>query len=226
MNESSGQSGCGKTSLCNLLRDNLGFCHFDGDVWSCGGDPVAYSGVPTKEMVEKFSGTDLKRHYDHIIENGFGRLFRGEKPELSHWLPFHTLMAEAVLEVWSKESKSLAVSYAVYDPDLRDYLKSKLPQVEFLILNDVAQQAVERKVQQVVAAVKEQNVTMSAFLSKFTSDYAGLSDEDCVRLLREKCGVTQTGFTPAREGIETGIDVENGMSLQDVFDKTRSLLKL
>jgi hypothetical protein len=47
----SGQSGCGKTTLGQQLHARAGFVHFDGDVFANGGEPEAFSGIPTAEML-------------------------------------------------------------------------------------------------------------------------------------------------------------------------------
>jgi hypothetical protein len=59
----SGQSGAGKTSLCNTLAAELGWLHFDGDIFAHGGDALAVTGIPDAEMVAKEQGSERKRHY-------------------------------------------------------------------------------------------------------------------------------------------------------------------
>ena len=231
----SGQSGSGKTSLGEALKQQHDFVHFDGDVFANGGVPEHFSGIPTEEML-KGGDPHVRAAYGKMVEEGFGPLLRGEPcPPLAVWAPFHDLLCADVLRVWDAHpDRSLAVSFAVYPRQVRDYVMSKLPRgatppaTVMLVLNDAAGSAVQRKFRQVETAAAAAGQSVKEFLTKFGPEWSSTpdaSDEQVRVRLRAKMVETQTGFTLAGPG-ELGIDVIDGMSAQEVLECACRLLSL
>jgi hypothetical protein len=121
------------------------------------------------------------------------------------------------------EARAIVVSFAVYAGFVRDFVASKLPNVEFVVLNDRIGATVKRKVQQVLDAAGQQ--PLSEYLGKFDSEYRPLTQEQCIARLHSKCSESQRGLEPARNG-EVGIELGDLERVHEVVATVRSILKL
>lgn len=122
-----GHPGAGKTTLGNEFRSRRGWLHFDGDMFSHGGDPIRDTGIPTKEQLAS-RDPERTRIYLEMAERGFGAMWRGETPPLSAWTPYYDLLAEAVQKAAeSHPNESMIVSMATYPAVLRAHIASKVP---------------------------------------------------------------------------------------------------
>ena len=212
-----GQSGCGKTTAGEGLRTSRGFAHFDGDVWASGGDPLLQTGIPDAAMMANASADAVERRA-LFAELGatFGDMFEGKSVELERWLPFHRAICQAVRAAWLASDKSMVVSFSVYRRDVRDFIRAQLPEVRFVVLDDVAGGAARRKLRQVLAAAEAANQTLAEFLSKFPGWEDGVTEE----ALLERLQKIQRGFEPADESKgEIRIDVLEGMTSEEVLEK-------
>ena len=154
-----GCSGAGKATLGEGLRDH-GFTHFDGDVWGRGGDATSFTGS-SQQLMEQMDDTHRER-WQQLVDN-FEVLFAGGSVELDAWLPFHEPMCDAIEAAW-REHGDLVVSFAVYPQNLRDWIKARLPAVQFIVLHDPQHQAVARKVQAAVDAARAKEMSLREFL--------------------------------------------------------------
>lgn len=225
----SGQSGCGKTTLGQNLKEKCGFVHFDGDTFAHGGRAEEFSGFATAEMLAK-GDEHVKQTYAKVVEQGFGPLLRGEPcPPLQVWKPFLDLLCHDVLRVWnSYPLSSLVVTFSVYPKFLRDYIRRFFSptQMSVVVLNDVASAAVERKMAQVMKAAEGQKI--QDFLGKFGGDWAKaheMTDEECVQLMKKKMMETENGFEKAGDD-EIGIDVTNDTKSDDVLQIVKQKLNI
>jgi hypothetical protein len=162
-----GQPGCGKTTLGNAMKATKGWLHYDGDMYTHGGHPIQDTGIPTAEMLAA-RDPELTKVYLEMGEKGFNAVFRGERPPLQVWIPFHDLMCADVLRRWEENpGASIIVTQAVYPRELRAYISSKIPFLEWVVMDDVAQGSVNRKLQQIKDAAAAEGQSMAQYLSKF-----------------------------------------------------------
>lgn len=222
----SGQSGAGKTTLGQSLHQRLvGWTHFDGDVFGHGGDPVTESGIASESMLQRRT-PEMKAAWSRMETEGFGRLFRGEDAPLEYWQPFHEMLCVGVAKAWQQCAPNhMVVTFSVYSLLVRDYIRSQLPEVKFVVLNDVLGAATERKVQQVAASAKAEGKSLAEFLTKFSPEWATRSEEEALAHLYKYCGSVQRGLDPfsASRG-EFGIDITASMSADSVYARARMLL--
>jgi gluconate kinase len=206
-----GQSGAGKTTLGNNLKAQCGFVHFDGDVFAHGGDATAFSGIPTPDMVAR-TDPQLKKIYDDCATNAFGGLFVGREVALAEWQPFVDLLLAEVKRKWVESApKSMVVTWSVYPKSLRDYIRTQLPDVQFVVLFD-AGSAARRKAQQTIDQAHADGKTLAEFLSTFGI----VGDAATEAALVARMATVQRGFEPA-SGDEFGIDVSDNVSSVDVL---------
>jgi gluconate kinase len=208
-----GQSGAGKTTLGNNLKEQYGFVHFDGDVFAHGGDATAFSGIPTPEMVAR-TDPQLKRIYADCATNAFGGLFVGRDVALAEWQPFVDLLLADVARKWAEaapSSSSMVVTWSVYPKSLRDYVRTQLPDVQFVVLCD-AGGASRRKARQTIEQAHADGKTLAEFLSTF-----GIVGDDATEAaLQTRMAAVQRGFEAA-SGDEFGIDVTDAVTSADVL---------
>lgn len=168
-----GHPGAGKTTLGNLVKERRQWLHFDGDSYTHGGDPIRDTGIPTKEMLDR-RDPELQRVYLEMADKGFGAVSRGQKPPLSAWTPFYDRMCADVLRTFQQHPHSMVVTHAlpVYDEALRAHISSKLPDLTWIILEDIGKAAAKREVKQVKDAAAAEGKTMSEYLTKFDAKWA------------------------------------------------------
>jgi gluconate kinase len=217
-----GQSGGGKTSLGNNLKDKCGFVHFDGDVFSAGADATRFTGVPTADMLASTDRT-LKQTYKDCAEHAFGGLFAGHAVPLARWTPFVDLLIANVKEKLKElpSGTSLVITWSVYTRELRDYIGTALPGVKFIVLNDCGHNAAKRKAAQTIATAQARGQTLAEFLAGFGVAGYDATEEGLVK----RVSVYQRGFEPA-DADEFGIDVDASTSLDDVLTKVVSHFSL
>lgn len=218
-----GAPGTGKTTLGNAFKERKQWLHYDGDMFTHGGNPIVDTGIPTEEMLAK-RDPELTRVYMAMVQNGYQAHVAGKNPPLSAFIPFHDVMCADVLRVWQSSNKSIIVTQPVYPKQVREYISSKIPNVEWIVLNDVANGAVERKVVQTKSAAAAENKTLSEFLAKFGKEWEGLDFVSCEEKLRNAVP-TQKGHDMAQKG-EHGIDIVKDFSADDVFEYACKILKI
>eukprot|EP00389_Voromonas_pontica_P015369 GDKH01023961.1.p1 GENE.GDKH01023961.1~~GDKH01023961.1.p1 ORF type:complete len:230 (+),score=29.94 GDKH01023961.1:91-780(+) len=212
-----GRSGAGKTTFGNNAKAHLGFKHFDGDVFSCGGNPLLETGIPTKEMLDNRNEQTVQL-YEQMVEEGFTALFRGEDPPIDAWRPYITHLCSAVRKAWDEEcpGKKLIVSFSVYPLKVRDLIRELLPGIKFVILNTEATLLADRKIAQVHDACRLQGKTFDELMQQFGK--AGTTVEEAHREIVK----TARGFEPYCEGElnAIGIDVTPDVCPAEVLKKS------
>ncbi len=218
-----GQSGAGKTTLAIRMRRELGWAHFDGDVFAHGGDAMRQEGVPTAEMRAGRS-EELKSAYDDVVEKGFLAVFRGEDVPLEVWTPYYDLLGDAVGRAFAASETSVVVSMAVYPRALRTHMCAKLPSVEFVVLNEVGNCGPARKVLQAKSGAAAAGQSLRDFLVSFDPvTFANVGEDAIEEALLARCTEVTRGFEPAGEG-ELGVDVTRESTPDMVFAQVCRLL--
>eukprot|EP01124_Arcella_intermedia_P026273 TRINITY_DN4896_c0_g1_i1.p1 TRINITY_DN4896_c0_g1~~TRINITY_DN4896_c0_g1_i1.p1 ORF type:complete len:211 (+),score=17.34 TRINITY_DN4896_c0_g1_i1:42-674(+) len=201
-----GRSGAGKSTLAESLKSTYNFLHFDVDVWSLGGDPITEAGeLPTPERLAQNSRKHL---WEPFVAN-YIKLFNGEETDMAVWEAFYEPLCKDILERWKAiPDCRMVIAQSVYLRRVRDYIRTQLPAVEFIILDTPAHLSSRRKVQQILES--EHGV------GKKEEDFLPIYDRN------------QIGFEGLQKGElnSWGIVVSEEVTGADVLVKVRALLKL
>uniref|UniRef100_A0A7S2EV33 Gluconokinase n=1 Tax=Trieres chinensis TaxID=1514140 RepID=A0A7S2EV33_TRICV len=224
----SGQSGAGKTTLGQNLAEHHGFCHFDGDIYYSGGDPLEDSG----KFIGSGKATDeLKSQWQKIVSN-YESLFDGREIPLEDWKDALGGLCMSVAKAAQKHPK-LVVTFSIYSLAVRIFVRDRITEIcsaqdpdaavdfQFLVLNDVDGAAAKRKLEQVKQAAEAQGKTMEEFVAQYGKEYKG-EEHTLNELLR-----SQRGFEPGVEDNgEIAISVTEKENCQKVLEMAAQRLGL
>lgn len=214
----SGQSGCGKTTLGNQLKEVDGALHFDGDIFGAGGDPINETGLPTAEHLAKRSA-EMAAAWKLIVK-AYEGLWDGIDVPMEEWTTFLDLLIEEVKRTQAAHpERTLVVTFSIYVKAVRDYVRERLPGARVLVLNDVDGGAPRRKLQMTLDAAAKEGKTLEEFLQTYGTDWKDLTEE---ALFAKLCRF-QGNFEAAHDD-EFGLDVTRDMDAMQVAQHVRQLM--
>ena len=226
-----GQSGAGKTTLGQNLASKYGFAHYDGDVYYCGGDPVADAG---SFIGREGASYDLKEQWG-IVETNYGKLFAGEDVPVEEWIPALEPLCRSVAETYPRHQKDMAVTFSIYTRSVRQWARARIEElllsgnakaacpihVKFVVLNDVDGAAAKRKLVQVKSAAEAEGMTMEEFVGQYGKEWKG--EEETLKELSK----SRLGFEAGDESLEEyDVNVREDEDADIVMEKVAKLLDL
>jgi len=218
----SGLSGSGKTTLGEQLKLQQKFLHFNVDIWAFGGDPIEESNlVPTPAMLAKRDPI-IKEAFDTMAQQGFAKLTVKEDVPFSIWEQFFNLLCNEIIKVQTKYPEQvIVITFSVYLRSIRDYIRNRLPNIRFIILDPNIEIVANRKVQHLRNTAQSRNLTLSQFLRSFhpDSDAPDMEESTIIGLLTDQAKNSAIGFENA--GIEevNTLGITGDLSIEEVYLK-------
>lgn len=216
----SGVSGSGKTTLGEALKANHGYRHFDGDVYSFGGDPIAQSGETVRPDWGR--SDELAVAYNAMMAAWVGE-------DLAPFAAFYDMFCAAVKERADQGDSPLVVTHSAYREKVRDLIRERLPGVKFVVLDVPLDICGERKVDNLVQTCEKRGISLSEFFRSFNPAMKDAPDLPLEQIKPMVIGMNTkgaAGFEPATEDEKStfGITVTADMSKNDVVEKAVAAL--
>uniref|UniRef100_A0A0G4F9K7 Gluconokinase n=1 Tax=Chromera velia CCMP2878 TaxID=1169474 RepID=A0A0G4F9K7_9ALVE len=164
-----GVSGGGKTTVGEALKSKHGFCHFDGDAWMYGLDPVKQAAlIPTAEEMANCPES-ITRLRERFCTDYYLKLSAGEDPDFTAAQELYDAMAPEVLQVRASAPESrIVLSHAVLHRRFRDFLREKLGENLVIVDLCVSPEVLRaRKLKRLEEQASEKGQSVEEFLMSY-----------------------------------------------------------
>jgi gluconate kinase len=217
-----GQSGAGKSTLAaGLSKTGQSVLQFDADALFLGHNPydVHEGGLPPPPQEDTERLRELR-----AVWKAFGATFKdyfaGKNPTIEEWAPVYRIVAEELKK--RPKNVTVVVAFSIYPMLCRDYIRTLLPEVKFIVLNDKQGLCSKRKFAQVKKAIDESGKSVAEFLKPFDAE----KDIDSFEKLQALMDSRSRGLDDGDEAKqEFQIDLDESRTAVKVLEMAKAIIE-